>query len=282
MRALFLVVALSGCRAVVESGVTYRECDASQLFEGFDGDTSMEALAERCWQVDNVENDPDKVGVHDGDLVIKVSEPIHGRLEQWVGSDQGPMVFQNIEGDFLMAARIETLDQGTGDHCLISPGEELNMAGLVVRRDAEWSTFFLAPFFPEPGMACDDMADPPPPTKAVITSESWDGDAELRNFMGAPLDSGIGNDGEADILICRYADELSYYVRLQSSPPEMPVWEELPVKHIVGEGPLDFGMTASGHDPVYTVEGHFDWVLFDRIEIDGCGSRFALVLPPVD
>lgn len=282
MRRLFLLVALSGCRAVVDSGVTFRECDSSHYFEGFDEGTTMETLAERCWQVDNVENDPSKVLVIDGDLAIKVSEPINGRLEQWVGSDQGPMVFQRLDGDFIMAARVETLDQVTGDHCLTSPGEDFNMAGLVVRRDAEWATFFLAPFFPQLGMACDDTADPPPPTQAVVTSTSWGGSAVMKEFEGEAIESGIGNDGEADILVCRYEDTLHYFVRLQSSPPEMPDWEEIDVVHNVGPGPLDFGMTAGGRDPVYTVEGHFDVVMLERIEIDGCGVRFDLVLPPVD
>jgi hypothetical protein len=270
-RALALCLLVTGCRGVIDAEVTYRDCPEEDA-DVFPEDATLERLEERCWRVANAENDPSDVFVFDGDLIIRVNEPRAGIHEQWSGDDEAPMVFQAVDDDFLLVTRVEAVHKITGDHCLA----EGNMAGLVARRGpGSWTTFLLGPFDLEE-FDCADESEAPPPTMAAIRSagDGWGPDSVARG----PEDLGIGEDGEADLAICRVDDVLTYFYRDPVADP--PAWISV-ADHRAGDDPLDIGMTAAGADPNYGVEGHFDWVVFRRhILGDGCAGALAgLTLP---
>lgn len=275
-------VPLGSCRAWVDADVTYHECDLTNYADEFPIGTTMEMLLERCWQLDNVQNDPSDVFPDDGDLVMRASPPTNGRFEQWFGPDQAPIFYQHIGGDFLVMTRVEAIDQVSGDHCLEAEGEQDNMAGLVLRREGtavEWATFLVGPFFPMMGIDCGDMSMAPPPTRAVVASRD---DAWGAPFVEeGPMRMGIGEDGEADLAICRVNDSVTYYFRDPNSSPMMPMWSDAIAAHRVPAGPLDVGLTAPGRDPVYVTEGHFNWVVFTSIGADGCGGALEKVVLPM-
>jgi hypothetical protein len=269
------VLALSGCRAVVDPGVSYHDCPVEQTQE-FGDDTSIETLQQGCWQLDNADNDPTNVFVHDGDLVIRTSEPIYGRREQWAGADQAPMFFTAVEKDFLLVARIEAVHKLTGDQCL----PDGNMTGLVLRQpdtDA-WATFLVGPFDLASHDCVDDSGDPAP-MMGVLSSRD---DVWGSHFVehGAQM-AGIGDDGEVDMVACRVQNTVAYYYRDPAKGLDPPAWIQLGEPRVVGSGPIEVGMTASGADPNYAVEAHVDWAILTQGPVgDGCrGALEALTLP---
>jgi hypothetical protein len=266
----------AACRALVDPDVSYHDCPTDQG-ESFLEPTTFETLREGCWQLDNANNDPSDVFVFDGDLVIRVNEPINGHREQWLGADQAPMVYRVVEKDFLLMARVEAVHKITGDHCL----PQGNMAGLVLRRQdtSDWATYMIGPFDVE-AHDCSDESPDPPPTMAALRSrdERWGADVVDR---GVDME-GIGDDGEADLVMCRVDSQVDYYYRDAEAGLEQPRWIQLLERPIdVGEGPLEVGMTAGGADPSYAVEAHVDWAVLDQGSVgDGCrGALEQLKLP---
>jgi hypothetical protein len=274
-------LALTACRAIVEPGITYVGEDAGggacqreiALEESFSTPTDMSTLSERCWQVDNL-RDAANGFVDDGDFVLRVSAPTTDDRDEWSGEQQAPMLYQALAGDFLVVTRVEGVKRGSGSHCL----PEGNAVGLAARRPEpalEWTTLLIAPFTPDPlpeGSGCEEEAEVPLPTKAIIRSrdEAWGPDT----VTTGDGQEGIGVDGEADLALCRVDTKLIYFYREPTSDPETPVWTEI-LEHDVGTGPLDVGLTATGMDPDYEAEGHFTWAAVrDGLPGDGCTGAF--------
>src|SRR5262245_21133318 len=104
---------LLSCRAIVDAGVEYRDWERRPYTEEFTEGTTLKDLYERCWQIDNTSEHPSDVFVSEGDLVIRVSRPASGKGEEWAADEQGPMAFQMLASDFLVAIRIEAVNQFT-------------------------------------------------------------------------------------------------------------------------------------------------------------------------
>ena len=264
-------VVLSGCRAVVDSGVTY--CDRSHYVEEFAVGTTLENLAQRCWKVANTQKESE-IALLDGDLVIRVATPADGRGERWSGDERGPMMFQRFHGDFLVLTRVEALNQVSGTHCL----REGNTAGLVVRRpsDAQWATLLIGPAMPDSAGDCESATNVPK-TRAKLESGS--------NAWGDPIlvdaGLGVGTDGESDIAACRVNDKLVFYYRDPATRLTAPRWVPLngAIPYLAA-GDIDVGLTASG-GPTFEVAGHFSSVaVSDVLGPDGCTAALeGLILP---
>lgn len=286
---LFALVSLplASCRLLADSGVTYRDCTRDHYTEEFSKGATLKDLQERCWSVANAEEGLSEVFVDGGDLVIRVGAPADAHGERWLGAEQAPMLYQNLEHDFLVVARVEALNPISGDHCLA----EDNQAGLVLRRNAsdpDWATFLIGPFTlgpaPSGGVDCTGAAGPTPPVMGVVRSrdDAW----------GSPIiergaePHGIGVDGEADLAVCRLNGAVVFYYRDPLSTPDAPVWRKAGPKeqapYDAGSGALDVGLTAAAAKQPFEVEGHFQWAVYiERIGADGCaGALEGLTLPP--
>lgn len=92
--------------------------------------------------------------------------------------------------------------------------------------------------------------------------------------------AGIGEDGEADLAICRLDDIVGYCYRDPDAEAPEASWK-LAGSHVASGQPVDVGATAAGSDPSYQVEGHFNWMVLERgVASDGgSGALEALVLP---
>jgi hypothetical protein len=272
MRARVLVLMAFGsvgCRAVVDSGATYRACDRAHYSEHFSPGTTEKNLIERCWFFDNV-LDVDDVFVEDEDLIIRV-----GMGATWGLSTQGPYAYRRMKKDFVIGTRVEILDQVNGAHCL-DPGDAV---GIVVRKEGHWASLFISLFTPDPpppGLDCNGLDEAVPPVKASVhrTNDAWGLPVE---FTGVDQ-AGIGFDGEADVAMCRLNGLLTAYYRdLSSDPTEEPLWIPIGDGLLVGDGEIDVGLTAQGS----SAEGHFQWVEFSgRVGGDGCVGELALMQVP--
>lgn len=276
-------VALCSCRLLVDSGATYHPCNRRAQVEPFAPGTTIDELYQRCWEVENAE-DPNDVFADDGDLVIRVTSPASGSGQRWEGAEQGPLAFQQFDGDFLVVVRVEVLNQISGDLCM----EDGNAVGLVVRgtdTDPTWSTLLISPFYPAPGPAAFDCTGvsttlPVPPIRAVVESR----DLLWGATVTAPGDQGVAAvEGEADLAVCRLNGKLTFYHRDPASPTEAPIWITI-TEHEPGSEPVDVGLTAEGVVDHYDAEGHFTWAAFtDSVGSDGCrGELEAIVVPPIE
>ncbi len=272
---------LASCRAVVDSGVSVHACPpgaggedgAFPYFDDFFAGTTREHLLERCWRFEN--EDVGDMFPDDGDFVARVSEG-----GAWDGASQGPLMFQRLEDDFVLAVRVEILNQVDTNHCLATG----NGVGLVVRQsdvdraEARWSTLLIGivPGPYEPPLRCDGDEAEVPPTVATVRSrdDAWGGQLDV----GGPTFS-IGFDGEADIAVCRLNDVLTFYYREPQSPTDRPVWTQIrsvdgsQAEHRPDPGPVDVGLTASGAPGQYQAEAHFQWsTVVAAIAGDGCAG----------
>jgi hypothetical protein len=275
--------ALVSCRTVVDGGVSYRSCRDHYL-ETFPPETTPKNLVERCWEIANDEPATDDVFPSDGDLVMRVHEPIPGAFGQrWAGAEQGPMAFQRVSGDFVAAVRVEALDQIAGDHCLEQiddTGDGVGeSAGMVVRlADHSWFVFLIAPFTPtgNPDNLQCDREDPALPTQGIVRSR----DGTQARFIRGVNDAGIGIDGEAQIATCRRGDELFlFYIDPAATEPTWVPFDTAPAFEAVS-GVVEVGATVSGGTD-YKIEGHFTSTFFtDGLGPDGCqGALEGLDLP---
>jgi hypothetical protein len=294
MRAPVCVACLGlvGCRAIVEPGVEYRDCDLSHYEDEFD--SGMENFYEKCWRVANVDPIDEEEGrvavtVQDGDVIMKMDAP-EGNVShlEWSGTDQGPMAYQRLTSDFFVVARLEALNPIDASHC-IEPG---NLAGLAMRsvdNPSQWVSYLMGPVDPM-RPACEDEAMLPKPDthgELQTNQEPWGSPFDTRdpwpNMMMWPS---IGDEGDAFLSICRVGETVKYSFKDPESSNEMPTWVDLPVNHTIGGG-LDVGPAISAREATmggqgFQIEGHFDWILYmDTLAVDGCtGAREKVVLPP--
>jgi hypothetical protein len=282
--ALLLALIPCGCHSLQDLDVDYRDCvDVEQTTyrEEF-SDTDLESLRDRCWHIDNQGLTPQgitrKFFVEDGDFIIRVdntdktSDP-----DDWTATDQAPMFYRRLSGDFLVVVRVEAASQVGADHC-IPPG---NRAGLVARRSDDpsvWSTWTVQPYLWDHGggdvALCDEDANEnnnPTATVQVRSSQA--------SFAEYDMDD-VGADGEADIAICRIGSVVHYYYG-QAGSPTKNIWlpSAMDVSHPLGSGPVDVGMTAAGTPP--EVAGHFNWIVLQTgVYGDGCaGALESFTLP---
>jgi len=266
--------ALASCRSVVDSGITYRDCDRNKVGEGFDVGSTIEALSEKCWEI---ANDDDNVFVDDGDLILRMKDR-SAEPQRWGFGTQGPMIFQHFEGNFVMAARLEVLEKQYGSLCL-PPDNEV---GLVVRQtvpELAWTTVLISPF--DVDDPCESTGEPEFPIQARVRRSAetdWGPEALERG----PDDTGIAfREGETDVAVCRFEGTVTYYYRDPATTVDEPTW--LPIGEPVetGANPVDVGPTASGGQEL-EVEGHFTWVGYsDRDVGDGCTGQLQLLTLPV-
>ncbi|MFO0618394.1 MAG: hypothetical protein U0414_37720 [Polyangiaceae bacterium] len=270
--------ALQGCTVVVDPGVTY--CDRTRVVDEF-SEPTFAALTSACWRVDNTDSEHAEIFLDSGDLVVRANPPPHGEAT-WVGGTQGAFIYQSFDDDFAMVARVEAVNQVSGDHCL----EAGNEAGLVVRGRSPglpFATLFIAPFVPNPppNLACNADSPTYPPTRATMASaeDAWGPPASTEGID----QRGIGVDGEADLAVCRVNDTLAFFVRDPSSEPAAVKWDLLG-NYVIGDFPFDVGLTTAGAPPTFAAEGHFTWVGYmEGLPADGCrGALETLVLPAFD
>jgi len=252
-----LAAAAIGCRAVADSGATYRACDRGHYSEHFAPGTTEKNLLERCWFFDNVQ-DVDDLFFEDDDLVIRVDDD----GAAWSASEQGPFAYRRLPKDFVVATRVEVLNLSDGKHCL----DATDAVGIVMRQDAGWTGLFITLFTPDPappGLDCEsESAEAVPPVKGMVRRQ--DDAGPLVETTGTD-EKGIGLDAEADVAVCRLNGVLTTYYRDLSV--DDPSWIEIGEGLAVGDGAADVGLTASG----VTAEAHFQWVEFaDRVGADGC------------
>jgi hypothetical protein len=290
----FMVLAVLGCRAVVDSGISYTECKQTNYAEPFQRGSTLKAILEKCWLTSDASTDPDdssaELMLEDGDLVIRSNAPANGATAQWQGENEGPVAYQRFEGNFVMATRVEALDKVKGDHCL----PEGEGAGLVLRRAdqtaLEWTTFLIAPFEPvgQTGLSCEEDAMNPLPTLGVVDTNAF---GQSHTERGAN-DKGIGNDGEADIAICRVDGSLTFYFREPTEDESMPIWRIMGGENFAYSdvtGPVEVGLTVAGREAAeptesFRVAAHFQWALLtDTVLSDGCEETLlAFEFPSVE
>ncbi|NUO49920.1 MAG: hypothetical protein HOV80_13785 [Polyangiaceae bacterium] len=272
-----LVIAFGavGCRAVVDSGTTYHACDSGHYADEFVDGTTEKNLIERCWFFDNVQ-DPDDLFLEDEDMIIRV-----GGGAAWSVDQEGPLAFRRMRKDFVIATRIEVLNQVDSKHCL----DPTDAAGIVIRSEPEWATFFISLYEPDPKPADFDCMTTDenrvPPVKATFLSRN--------DIWGPPIEDpgnqetgGVGFDAEADIAVCRLNGKLSAYYRgdYREVGLQEPKWTAVVTDRDIGEGPVDVGLSVQGAN----AEGHFQWVEFsDRVETDGCfGELLKMKVPELE
>jgi hypothetical protein len=292
MIVLGALLACSGCRAALDE-VTYR-CMRERRYtgdggvlhgfpyvEGFDDDDGVDGLPvlhDRCWQRHGDENAD--IVESESDLIIRP----HGRAI-WSHSTHAPSLTQHIDRDFVLVTRAEAVNVTgeTADHCYLGDEEA---AGLVVRRDeapAGWLTFTVRPFELTDENCVDEptLADPP----RAIVERRGDG---LGIEAGAEVsadDHPVGEDGEANIALCRQGDDL---VTLYHDPAAAMPWREVGKSVAIGSGSLEVGLTtASGGAPTpagkLMMEGHFNWAVLQHVGTlpgDGCSGVLEAFTPP--
>ena len=285
--ALVLAFPCLGCSALQDLDVEYRDCvdvGSGRYVETFE-ETDLRTLEDRCWQVDNVGPAPagraQKLFVEDGDLVVRVNDPTPGSdLDQWTTSDQAPLVYRRLEGDFLVVARAEAIRKGANDHCL----DAGNVAGLALRRadqPAVWATWTVEPHRWVDGakqaLCADDSDETNNPTATARLASSEPG------FATAAFPN-IGEDGEADLAVCRVDDRAYYFYGKPGPNPLKNEWLPLgsaSVSHVIGTGPVDVGATAAGKAPIFQAAGHFTWMIFERGTWgDGCAGALDQIESP--
>jgi hypothetical protein len=277
MRAPMLLVAswaLCGCRAIVDSDVTYCNLDLSHYEDEFPIGMTTEQLYEKCWRVANAD-DRSEVFVDDGDLIMRIVATDRGEHLAWQEADQGPMAYQRFMGDFIVVARLEALKPADASHCL----EPDNVAGLAVRsvdQPGDWATFLMGPYDVELYDCTDESMDLPPTKAQILTSNpSWG-----ESFVTT---EDIGYEGDAFLSICRLGDTAEYTFT-PSTPPMAPPLREPRVHSHAVSGPVDVGPALSARTAPFEIEGHFDWIAYSNvIGADGCKrAREDIVLPSTE
>ena len=281
LSAAALLASSTACQSFFDVDVEYEPCVQPQIPYEEEFRDGRQGLSDRCWEFDN--ESANEVFVDDGDLVIRLKDS-----GMWTPTEQAPMAYRRLEGNFIVAARVEALGKTNADHCL----PESNLAGIVVRRaepTLEWASLMLGPDLEEMGVQCEDESDNPPRARVRVHSPTW-GPA-MPDFPDPDFtQTGIGDDGEADIAVCRLDNELLYFYRDINETDPLRAWKSVdgPAEHDVGDGPLDVGLTAAVLDDpaqaTFDVEGHFNWiVLDDDLGADGCGGVLdTLKLPKGD
>lgn len=272
-----LLLPVAGCHSLQDLDIQYEDCveEKQASYREEFGEDSLQLLRDsHCWKSDNEGAAPQgldsKLFVEDGDLVMRADDSGTTDLDQWTLTDQAPMFFRQVQGDFLVVVRAEAATIVQGDHCL--NGES---AGLVVRQSNDpstWSTWMVQPDL-APGVGCSD--EDTPPARVEIRSSN----PALQEFgLG-----GVGADGEADVAICRVGGKIFFYYGLATTDPTKNTWEPKvgAVSHAIGPGILDVGVTVAGIDPNFDVAGHFNWIVFQEGTYgDGCsGALDGFVLP---
>ena len=275
---------LLACRVLVDPGITYCSVDLNPYIEPFDDGRTIKALQAHCWRFDQIMLEKEQGRVADGDLILRGAEPA-SKADNWLGAEQGPMAFEEVKGDFVVVTRVEALEQIQGNQCL-QPG---NLAGLFARAPGgggEWVTLLIGPFTPAPNpgdLSCDGTTPNPFPTMAVAASRDNASGDEIRE-TGANQ-AGVGLDGEVDLAMCRVGAAIAFYYRDPASTPEIPVWRQVggdgAQPYHGGREPLEVGVTVAGANGDFGIEGHFSWIEYDRVGVDGCGSTLeTITLPP--
>jgi hypothetical protein len=286
-----LVLPLCGCHSLQDLDIQYEECvEEKQVSyrEEFGEDGIRPLRDKHCWKSDNEGATPlgldSKLFVEDGDLVMRVDNSGTTDLDQWTPTDQAPMFFRRLDGDFLVVVRAEAATIVEGDHCL--NGE---YAGLVVRQSDDpsiWSTWTVEPDLETFGNACADGDNPPARVRIRSSNPAF----ETRDLKD------VGSDGEADIAICRVGGKVYYYYGEATAVPTKDEWVQVestvsdgPVFHPLGAGVVDVGVTvagvtvagAKGIESHFDVAGHFNWIVFQEGTYgDGCtGALEDFVLP---
>jgi hypothetical protein len=253
MRALALVVLASGCRLAVDPGLTFRECDLARYEDEFVDGTTLETLAERCWRFANLEPDPERVFVHDGDLIVQMLEDPNAAAVEWSDASQGPLAFQRLPGDFTVVARVESLDPVTTNHCLAAD----NRAGIVLRSvesPAEWAGLFVG-YDPDP--ACDDAAAPP--THGLVRHS---GTLETERV------DDIAEDGDAYVVLCKASAAEGSLPPSCDADGNCPPWEQEAVDAVYADtntfASLADGFLVAG--AITTAVGVVLWVVNPRAD----------------
>jgi hypothetical protein len=300
-RAALLALALApSCRAIVDSGITYAECSQTDYTEPFEKGSTLKQMLEHCWETSDAttdEGDPSAdILLEDGDLVIRSSASFSD-ASQWQGETQGPLAYQRLEADFVLATRVEAFDKINADRC-VPPGYRAGLALRLVDSPADWVTFMIESFEPTPPAICDESGETHLPTLGRVESN---GLGNSKTTTGQD-DAGIGLDDavEADIAICRVGDAVSFYYR-EPGTDAAPVWRQVGGGDFVYDisGPLDVGLTVAGvkveGDPAasfrtgelrstvgnwkaasFRTGAHFQWAFVtDTILTDGCEQTLA-------
>ncbi len=264
--------ATGGCQWLADPSIEYVPClpeaQPSRYEERFDDD--WQYLRDyRCWRsantpdpsnavdptiVSGLATDPEQT---DPELLIRPQS-----AAAWSATSQAPLVFRQLQGNFAVFTRVETVSGRTSGTCL----EAQDRAGLVVRSQDQrrWATFLTQPDVPA-GSVCDGEDMP----QARAFRESY-GFAE---DPGGKVSS-FGLDGEADIALCRLNAQLLYYYRTRDEQGVGP-WEALG-DHGVDTDLLDVGVTVASSGNT-DVEGHFPWLaILDELGTDGCGGAMTL------
>lgn len=272
--AMALLVTL-GCREWLGLDVGYAACVpyGERAVEDFAG--SLLDLTDRCWIVaDGVQNDggvAEEIDVVDGDLLILPNRDQYAPLGAGV-----PMVYLEVTGDFLLAARVETVEAGSAGHCV----GDLDRSGLVARSASDGAKIGAVLLGPDrgDGVDCAGSDQVEPHAGAEVWSRGLEERSGLvRHGWTAP----IGADAEADIAVCRARDRLYYYyydpaVAIDAGALAWRRLEPLAGQRI-GTGLLRVGLMATGAGVA-----HFDAIAFQQGDFrnDGCSAPLEEIALP--
>lgn len=286
------IAMLTGCRAVVDSGITYTECEQTDYVEPFRRGSALKGLLEKCWQFTDAnvdDGDPSAdILLEDGDLVIRSSPAEIGEVSHWTGSAQGPLAFQTFEADFVMGVRVEVFDKINADRC-VPPGYRAGIALRLANGAPEaWATFMIEPFQTDPPIQCDEESgEAQLPALGKVENNGLGG---LSTTTRGTDDAGIGLDDavEADIAMCRIGSLLTFYYRDPDSSEQEPVWRRVGGDFQYSEitGPVEVGLTVAGvkkEDPgeSFRTAAHFQLALIsDTILTDGCEETLTAIEYP--
>ncbi len=288
-----VVPLLAGCEGLLDLDVRYERCvePSSPYQEEFRG--GRKDLLDKCWQIQNVragDSDAQRLFVDDGDLVIHL-----GDYGAWTDAEQAPALLRRIDGDFVFAARVEALGKVNADHCI----PDSNFASVVLRSPDDatvWATVELGPYFADEARRdeqCVDEAPDPPTARARVRAGSG-----LATDGAAPrfsLDD-IGDDGEADLAVCRQESVVAYYYRDHREADPINAWKQIPgpARYTLPAGAVEVGLSAAvvapqdpdagGAPPEFLVAAHFNWIVVKAgLGGDGCsGALDALPVPKGD
>jgi hypothetical protein len=276
-------LAASSCRSISDLDIEYSECVAPPVpyLEEFEGDgvtSTRQYLEDRCWHIEDAQVTHD-----DSDIKL---EPALDDLPSVRWDADPPRVLRRVQGDFVLIAQTEASLALNDNFCDLAetPGGEGDRAGILVRSidpgGESLAAVMVSPFYPpgvDPADACQDEAEPGPTAQATAFSEE----------RFAAYDD-IGEDGEAEIAVCRKDTTLAFFTfdRLEARWRALQTRGERAeggaagasavgeggqggsgresVQFVVeiGEAPVDVGLamtlSASGSDN--QVQGTFNWV----------------------
>lgn len=267
---LCLSIVALGCQSFADLEIDY-DCLAPQTpyIERFDEapNDQMEAfLTDRCWRIEDARFQSD-----DKDVKLEAKNNRVG-AKPW--DDDPPRMVRRAEGDFVLVAQAETADGGVGDFCKLAEGDA---AGIVVRSTDEeplpLAAVTVDPDYEsvgaDPESDCQDDPAIAPRARVQVFADASEFDPIL----------GVGEDGEAEIAVCRrennlfvfYLDREAYPMRGESNP-----WKSAGDSLDIGEGPVDVGLvtTLSASGAMNDVQGSFNWVVLDTFDtsVPECGS----------